>query len=126
MNGRYPFEYVVLRVVPRLERGEFINAGVIVYCQQRDYLDAAVEVDADRLVALDPGADVDEITAAANAYVAPCWSDLDDPTSPASLGERFRWLSAPRSTVIQPGPVHAGLTRRPADELVRLFARLVR
>ncbi len=61
-----------------------------------------------------------------NAYAGPCWTDPDDATAPTSLGERFRWLAAPRSTVIQPGPVHAGLTRRPADELIRLFARLVR
>ncbi|NED95638.1 DUF3037 domain-containing protein [Phytoactinopolyspora alkaliphila] len=126
MSERYPFDYVTVRIVPRIQRGEFINVGVIVYCQAMDYLDAAVEVDQDRLRALDPGADADELTAAAKAYVTPCSATAEDPAAPLSPGERFRWLAAPRSTVVQPGVVHPGLTADPAGELAYLLDTLVR
>ncbi|PZF81860.1 DUF3037 domain-containing protein [Jiangella anatolica] len=121
-----PFEYAVLRVVPRIERAEFVNAGVIVYSQKADYLGAAVHLDADRLRALDPDADVDAIRAAAEAYAATCTdAAAAGPVGATPIGERFRWLTAPRSTIVQTGPVHAGLTDDPAAELDRLLRRLV-
>jgi hypothetical protein len=120
------FEYAVLRVVPRVERGESLNAGVLVYCRQRDYLGSRVHLDADRLRALDPTADPDAIRRALQAAADVCAAD---PASGAAgreaLGSRFRWLTAPRSTVVQAGPVHTGLTDDPDAEADRLLQLLV-
>lgn len=122
---RQPFEYAVLRVVPRVERGESINAGVLVYCRGLDYLGALVHLDADRLRALDPAADVAAIAAALDAMADSCGTDGTGPASGEDIGRRFRWLTAPRSTVVQAGPVHTGLTADPAAELRRLLTLLV-
>lgn len=125
MSGRVPFEYAVLKVVPRVERGESINAGVIVYCRERDYLGAGVQLDADRLRALDPSADVEAICRALDAAADTCAPGGTGPAAAEQIGRRFRWLTAPRSTVVQPGPVHTGLTADPAAELDRLLGLLV-
>lgn len=125
MSDRVPFEYAVLRVVPRIERGESINGGVLVYCRDRDFLGARVRLDAERLQALDPAADVAAIRAALDAAADTCAGDGDGPAAAEQIGRRFRWLTAPRSTVVQPGPVHTGLTADPAAELDRLLAVLV-
>ncbi|MCQ8772009.1 DUF3037 domain-containing protein [Streptomyces telluris] len=126
-NGREVFEYALLRVVPRVERGEQINAGVVVYCQAKGYVAARVHLDEARLLALDPAADVAGVRAALGAVEGVCLGGEragqaagDDP------GRRFRWLIAPRSTVVQPGPVHAGLTADPESEPERLLDLLVR
>lgn len=123
---RHPFEYAVLRIVPRIERGESINGGVLVYCRALDYLGAAVHVDAARLLALDPGADVEHVTAVLESIAETCGHDGDGPASAEEIGRRFRWLTSPRSTVVQAGPVHTGLTADPAAELERLLDVLVR
>ena len=120
-----PFEYAVLRVVPRIERGESINGGVVVYCRDLDYLGAAVHLDADRVRALDPAADLDRIADALAALADTCGPDADGPAAGEQIGRRFRWLTAPRSTVVQPGPVHTGLTEDPAAETQRLLRLLV-
>ncbi|SEL62999.1 DUF3037 domain-containing protein [Nonomuraea pusilla] len=119
------YEYAVIRVVPKVERGELINAGVLLYCQPRGYLCARVELDPARLRALDPTADVDEVRRALGAYELAC-GDEPGPLAAEPLGGRFRWLTAPRSTIVQTGPVHAGLTADPGTELARLFDKLVR
>ena len=119
------FEYAVLRAIPRIERGECLNVGVMVYCQALDYIGARVQVNEARLLALDPSADVDAVTAAVDAIKTTC-AGTTGPSSGASPGERFRWLTAPRSTIVQPGPVHSGLTEKPEAELARLFDELVR
>ena len=122
-----PFEYAILRVVPRVDRGEAINAGILLYCRPLDYLRALVDLDVDRLLALDPAADVPAIERALAAIVRVC--EQDPGAGQAGLqdiGRRFGWLTAPRSTVVQPGPVHTGLTTDPAAEASRLLARLVR
>jgi hypothetical protein len=116
------FEYALVRVVPRVQRGESINAGVIVYCKRRGYLGTRIELDEARLRALDPGADVATVRAALVAFERAC---AEGPLAARPLGERFRWLTAPRSAMVQPGPVHGGLTDNPAAELDRLFASLV-
>ncbi|SDG13756.1 Protein of unknown function [Sinosporangium album] len=121
---RVVYEYAVIRVVPRVERGELINAGVIVYCQPRDYLCAKVELDGVRLHALDPHADLTAVRHALTAYELAC-AGRDGAVAGQSPGSRFRWLTAPRSTIVQTGPVHAGLTTDPAAELKRLFSVLV-
>ena len=122
-NTAEVFEYALVRVVPRVERGEAINAGVIVYAQAFRYLCAKIELDESRLLALDPAADLDEVRAGLSAFEKAC---TEGPLADRPLGERFRWLTAPRSTIVQPGPVHSGLTADPAAELTHLFDTLVR
>ena len=117
------FEYALLRVVPRVERGETINVGVIVYAQAYRYLCARIELDERRLLAVDPAVDLDAVRTALSAFEKAC---TEGPLADRPLGERFRWLTAPRSTIVQPGPVHSGLTADPAAELAHLFDTLVR
>jgi hypothetical protein len=120
------YQYVVLRCVPRVEREEFVNVGVVVYCQAREFLQAARHVDAARLHAVAADIDLNAVASALDAIEAVCRGDAatGNGTVPA-VGTRFGFVSAPRSTVIQPGPVHGGLTRDPADELAGLVTRLV-
>jgi hypothetical protein len=118
-----PFEYAVIRVVPRVERGESMNAGVILYSQQHRFLDCRMHLDEDRLRALDPAADSAAVAAALTALDEGCRGGRP---GKEPLGVRFRWLTAPRSTIVQPSPVHSGLTADPAAELTRLFDELVR
>ena len=117
------FEYALIRVVPRVERGETINVGVIVYAQAYRYLCARIELDERRLLAVDPAVDLDAVRTALSAFEKAC---TEGPLADRPLGERFRWLTAPRSTIVQPGPVHSGLTTDPAAELAHLFGTLVR
>ncbi|WP_035859528.1 DUF3037 domain-containing protein [Cryptosporangium arvum] len=125
MSTRHVFEYAVLRVVPRVERGEAINAGVLLYCRPLSYLGSRVHLDADRLHALDPRADAEAITLALKAAARTCSADAVGPAGEEEIGRRFRWLTAPRSTVIQPGPVHTGLTDDPDGDADRLLRVLV-
>ena len=120
------YQYVVLRCMPRVDRGEFVNVGVVVYCQARDYLRAASHVDETRLAALDGALDV-AATRAALAAVADVCTGLAAAGTLADqpLGARFGFLAAPRSTVVQPSPVHGGLTADPEVELQSLLHNLV-
>lgn len=121
------FEYAMLRVIPRLERGECMNVGVVVHCRAKDFLGCRTHLDEARLRALDPGLDLGGVRSALGAIEALCCGgDEAGQAGSESPGSRFRWLTAPRSTVIQPGPVHAGLTDDPAAELDRLLDLLVR
>ena len=127
MNDRDVFEYALLRVVPRVERGECINAGVLVYCRARSFVAARTHLDEDRLRALDPAADVPGVRAALRAVEGVCAGGAAaGPAAGDDAGRRFRWLVAPRSTIVSPGPVHTGLTADPAAEAERLLALLVR
>jgi hypothetical protein len=123
-SARQVFEYAVLQVVPRVERGELLNAGVALYCRQLDYLAVRAELDVNRLKALDPAADPEPIRRALKATGEAC--AIAATTGRDERGQFFRWLTAPRSTVIQPGPVHTGLTDDPAAEHERLIRLLVR
>ncbi|MFL1377458.1 MULTISPECIES: DUF3037 domain-containing protein [unclassified Nocardiopsis] len=126
-RDRAVFEYALLRVIPRVERGECVNAGVIVYCQERAFLAARAEVDEARLLALDPGVDVAGVRRALAAVEALCRGGaVAGAAGRERPGQRFRWLTAPRSTIVQPGPIHGGLTEDPAAEVERLLDRLVR
>jgi hypothetical protein len=120
------YQYVVLRCVPRVEREEFLNVGVVLYSQAADYLEASYTVDEARLRAFAPDLDTAEVADALETVCRVCrgvtGGGLPDL---GGLGRRFGWLSAPRSTVVQPGPVHGGLAADPAAELERLVARLV-
>ena len=116
-----PVEYAYLRAVPRVELGESVNVGVLVYCQARDYLACATWLDAGRVRALDPAADVEGLAAALSAVVEVCrGGELAGPAGRISVGQRFRWLTAPRSAVLQPGPVHLGVCCDPEETLRRL------
>ncbi len=121
-----PFEYAVLKVVPRVERGECINAGVVLYCQAERFLGARVHLDPARLKALDPGADLEAVRAHLEAFRSVCAGGPEaGAVGRLPLGERFGWLVAPRSTVVQPSPVHTGLTDDAEAELERLLSRMV-
>ena len=121
------YQYVLLRLVPRVDREEFINVGVVLYCQDADYLDAAWELDAARASALSPACDLDGVRAMLERVRAVCRGETGRGLpSLDKRGQRFGWIIAPRSTVVQPGPVHGGLCEDPATELERLMERLVR
>lgn len=120
----HAYEYAVLRVVPRVERGEAMNAGVLLWCRPLQALHARVHLDVGRLHALDPHADADAVAHALAAALDVCAGVGAAGAEPA--GGRFRWLTAPRSTVVQPGPVHTGLTADPVVEVERLLEVLVR
>ena len=119
------FQYAVLRAVPRVDRGEFVNIGVIMYCQQADFLRCAVTVDAVRLEALDPGVDLEAVRTAAEAVVAGCGVEVGSNRQNDGLATRFGMLTAPRSTVVQPSPIHAGVTTDPDRTLRELVTKLV-
>lgn len=121
-----PFQYAILRAVPRVDRGELINIGVVLYCQQADYLAADVAVDASRLAAIDSAIDVEAVRRAGSAVLRACAEPVGSARENAGLATRFGMLTAPRSTVVQPGPVHAGVTDDPATSLDQLMNRLVR
>jgi len=121
-TGTEAFQWALIRIVPRVERGECINAGVIVYSKRLRYLGARIELDEPRLLALAPSVDVDSARAALTAFERAC---KDGPHADKTISERFNWLTAPRSAMVQPGPVHGGVTTDPAAELDRLFATLV-
>jgi hypothetical protein len=121
---RIPYEYAIIQAVPRVERGELINVGVLLYCQRRDFLAARTHLHEERLRALDPGADVAAIRASLSSWERTCAGD--GAAQEMSPGERFRWMVAPRSTILRAGPVHMGLTEDPDAELDRLVALLVR
>jgi len=122
----HAYEWAVLRVVPRVERCEFVNVGVLVYCQALDYLAAAVTDDLARAVALDPSLDVATVAGHLHAVRALCsGEDSSGANGRRPVGDRFRWLVAPRSTVLQTSAVHTGLSDAPAAMLSELFDRMV-
>ena len=126
MPGAEGFAYCVLRVVPDVERGERLNAGVVLFCRRLGFLAARVELDEARLRALAPGCDPAAVRAALDALVAVAEGAGDGALARMDPSDRFGWLAAPSSTIIQPSAVHTGLTTDPAADLDRLFERLVR
>ena len=121
-----PFEYALLRVVPRVERGEFINAGVVLYCQEARFLGARVHLDPERLRALDPRLDPETVLAHLEVACRVC---AGGPQAGA-VGlmppvQRFGWLVAPRSTVVQPSPVHTGLAEDPEEAIEHLLRVMI-
>ena len=123
---RSPFSYAILRVVPRVERGERFNAGVVLYCRQREFLGVRVGLDRRRLEALAPGLCGDQVDRHLEALVRVAGGDPGaGPIAALPASERFGWLVAPSSTIIQPSDVHTGLTDDPCRTLDALFAELV-
>ena len=127
VRERHAFDYAVIRVVPRVERGEFLNAGVILFCSTKAYLDARVELDREFARVLAPSLDLDVIEGYLEAIPQVCAGGGE----PGSIGQlpqraRFHWLVAPRSTIIQTSAVHSGLHESPEVALDALFHKLVR
>ena len=126
MPGEHTYDYAIIRVVPRVERGELINAGVIVSCPTERYLAARIALDVARLAALWPATDPAEVEAALALIPLIAAGDArGGPIAALPRGERFHWLVAPRSAIIQTSPVHTGLCDQPSTALDQLIARLV-
>lgn len=126
MSTRLAYQYVALRCVPRVDREEFVNVGVVLYCHATDYLQSAWRVDAARLGAIDALVDPDQLRQALTFVDGVCdGADLAGSAGRAPISQRFGFLKAPRSTVLQPGPVHGGLCSDPATQLDRLLHHLV-
>ncbi|MEU4241392.1 DUF3037 domain-containing protein [Actinoplanes sp. NPDC026619] len=121
---RLPYEYAIIQAVPRIERGELINVGVLLYSQRLDFLAARTHLHEERLRCLDPQADVPAVAAALASWEVTCTGA--GAAAAMKQGERFRWLAAPRSTILRAGPVHMGLAVDPEAELDRLLDLLVR
>lgn len=123
----HAYEYVVLRCVPRPEREEFVNVGVVLHCRGLDFLEAAWHVDTDRLIAFAPTLECARVESALEFVDGVSAGDSrGGGAAEAPMSTRFGFLKAPRSTVIQPGPVHSGLTADPRATLERLLDTLVR
>ena len=122
-----PFQYAIVRVVPRVERGECVNAGVVLFCRPRRFLAARVALDEARLRALAPDVDLDAVHSHLDALRRIAAGDAAaGPMAALPPSERFHWLVAPASTIIQCSPVHTGLTEDPEHELEHLLDKLVR
>jgi hypothetical protein len=125
-NGGLPFQYAILRVVPDVERGERLNAGVVLFCRPRRYLDALVKLDEDLLQRLAPGAVLEPIRRHLELMPRLCAGDPSaGPIAHLDQAERFHWIVAPSSTVVQPSAVHTGVTSDPAGTLEGLMTHLV-
>ena len=127
MSAEYTYDYSIVRVVPRVDRGEQVNVGVILSCADTDFLDARIEVDEAAVRALDPDIDLGAVRANLELIQLVCRGGPEA----GAIGQlpargRFRWLVSPRSTVVQPSPVHTGRTKDPAACLDHLMDRLVR
>ena len=125
-----PFEYAVLRVVPRVERGEGVNVGVVLFCRTRSYLAARIEMGPRQVAALEalaPDLDLDAVRSHLDELARIVAGDPDGgPMARLDAPERFRWVTSPSSTMLQPSEVHGGVTESPEQSLQDLFDRLVR
>ena len=127
MPAEHTYDYSIVRVVPRVERGEQVNVGVILSCEDLNYLDARIELDEDAVRTLDPSVDLETLRANLATIPRICRGGTDaGPIGQLPPRGRFRWLVSPRSTIIQPSPVHTGRTGDPAACLESLMNKLVR
>jgi DUF3037 family protein len=123
---REDFQYAIVRVVPRVERGESLNVGVVLFCRRLSFLAARTELDEAALAALAPRCDAGEVRPHLSAIERIAAGDPSGgPIAALPPSERFHWLTAPASTIVQTSPVHTGLTADPAAELDHLFSELV-
>ncbi|HUQ09467.1 MAG TPA: DUF3037 domain-containing protein [Steroidobacteraceae bacterium] len=127
MHAQRSYDYAVIRVVPRVERQEFINTGVILWCRDQDLIDARIELDEARLRMLDPAADIDAVNRHLASFAIICAGGANSgPIGKLPKRERFDWLVAPRSTIIQTSAVHSGRSTDPAATIERLLDTMVR
>lgn len=127
MQDHYIYDYAVIRIVPNVEREEFINVGVILSCPGKKFLDARIELDEERIKSFAPGFDI-EIT---RKHLVAIQATCDGREEAGEIGklsqrERFYWLTSPRSTIIQTSPVHSGYCKHPDEELIHLVEKMVR
>ena len=126
VSDQHPYQYAIMRLVPDVERGEAINIGVDLHCPSQRFLGLRTDVPEQCILALAPDSPIDDIRRHLGGLERIARGDNDaGPMSALTLSERFHWLVSPGSTIVQPGPVHVGLTKDPAASLDRLFARLV-
>ncbi|HVW97938.1 MAG TPA: DUF3037 domain-containing protein [Mucilaginibacter sp.] len=126
MQQKHLFEYAVIRVVPRVEREEFLNIGVILYCAKLKFLQVRYELNGSRLAAVYPGIDIPELREHLCSFYNICeGGKTSGPIGKLDIASRFRWLTATRSTVLQTSKVHPGMTANPKQTLDRLFEQLV-
>ena len=127
MQDHYAYDYAVIRIIPRVEREEFINAGVIVSCPELEFLEARIELNERRLKALDPSVDIETTHAHLSTIPSICFGGEEaGPIGLLSQRERFHWLVSPRSTIIQTSPVHSGHCKNPSEVLEHLLDTMVR
>jgi len=127
VHGHYTYDYAIIRVVPRVEREEFVNVGVIVLCPRRRFLEARIELDERRLLAFDSTLDIASVRASLAGIPIMCTGgEQAGPIGTLPQRERFHWLTAPRSTIIQTSPVHSGWCEDPATALEHLLDTMVR
>lgn len=127
MGVEHTYDYAIIRVVPRVERGEAINAGVIVSCPELDFLEARIALDPARLKAIDPSVDIEAMRAHLDLIPRICLGGAEaGPVGELPQRGRFHWLVSPRSTVIQTSPVHTGRTDDPSAALAHLVDTMVR
>jgi len=126
MQDKHLFEYAVIRVVPRVDREEFLNVGVVLYCPKQKYLELIYTLDPSRLKAIAPGLDLEELESHLHAFSAVVrGGPSGGPIGQLDIASRFRWLTAQRSTILQTSKVHPGFCSQPAEALKRLHAALV-
>ena len=124
--SRDPFSYAVLRVVPDIEREEFVNAGLLLFCRSRRFLRARTSLDVQRLDAIRPGVDAAAVRGQLELVERIAAGNVQSgPLSGMSESERFHWLTTPRSTAVQPGPVHGGMSDDPEATFEQLYRTLV-
>lgn len=127
MQDKHLFEYAVIRLVPSVEREEFLNVGVILYCQQEDFLRISYDLNEQRLGAFSSSLSLAEIDQHLQAFAKiSAGGDDAGPIGQLPIGARFRWLTAPRSTIVQVSSVHTGLCTNPSDKLTELLTKMVR
>ena len=127
MQEKHLYEYAVIRVLPRVDREEFINVGVILYCAPKNFLRAECDINEERLKTFAGNADLGELNEHLESLCRICKGGEEaGPIGKLSIGERFRWLTAPRSTIVQTSPVHTGLTADPERTLDDLLSKLVK
>lgn len=126
MHEKFLFEYAVIRIVPKVEREEFCNVGIILYCKEQKFLQTMHTVNEPRLRALDEKADIPEIQSYLQAFEKICKGEKDGgPIAQLDMPSRFRWLTAQRSTILQTSRVHPGFCGNPQQALIRLHDQLV-
>jgi len=126
MQEKYLFEYAVIRIVPKVEREEFCNAGIILYCKDKKFLQTKHTINEARVKCLDEKADIAEIQTYLQAFEKICKGTKDGgPIAQLDMPSRFRWLTAQRSTILQTSRVHPGFCKNPQEALVRLHQQLV-
>ncbi len=127
MPAEWTYDYAIVRVVPRVDRGEQVNAGIILSCADSDFLDARIELDESAVLALDPTVDLVAVRTNLDVIPVVCRGGAEaGPIGMLPPRARFRWLVSPRSTIVQPSPVHTGRTTDPAACLEHLMDRMVR